>query len=361
MRSTILNVAVVGCGIGREHIEEGYAANPDRFRVHAICDINEKKRDELAVEFGVPRRTSRFEDLLDMEDLDIIDICTPPGLHYEQILAALSAGKHVICEKPLVGSLEQMDAIIAAEASAAGRLMPIFQYRFGNGIEQAKRIIDSGLAGKPYMATAETFWTRGADYYAVPWRGKWETELGGMLMSHAIHIHDMMLYLMGPATALFGRTATRVNDIETEDCVSASLQFASGALGTMAGTLGSREQISRLRLAWENVTIESDQAPYGMPFRPWRIIPANDDVGERIAALLAEVPEVLPGYGTQFARFHDALFKGTPLPVSSADARRSLEVVAAFYHSSRTRSDVSLPIGQDHPIYKGWVPESSRR
>src|SRR5262249_2030860 len=131
-----------------------------------------------------------------------------------------------------------------------------------NGIQQAKRIIDSGIAGAPYVATAETFWTRGAAYYAVPWRGRWATELGGMLMGHAIHIHDLLLYLMGPATALFGRTATRVNAIEVEDCISASIQLASGALASSTGTLGSREEISRLRLAFANVSFESDLAPY---------------------------------------------------------------------------------------------------
>ena len=67
-------------------------------------------------------------------------------------------------------------------------LMPIFQYRYGNGVQKAKRIIDAGLAGKPYLATVETAWKRTAAYYAVPWRGKWATELGGVLVTHAIHL-----------------------------------------------------------------------------------------------------------------------------------------------------------------------------
>ena len=122
-----------------------------------------------------------------MDDIDIIDICTPPMVHYGQIIAALKAGKHVVCEKPLVGSLKQIDEVMAVERESKGRLMPVFQYRFGNGIAQAKAIIDAGLAGKPYVGTVETLWRRDADYYAVPWRGKWATELGGVLMGHAIH------------------------------------------------------------------------------------------------------------------------------------------------------------------------------
>ena len=278
----IRTVAVVGCGIGEEHIATGYVANADKFSVLALCDLNEKRLAEVGDQFGVERRTTRFEDLLVMDDLDVIDICTPPGAHLEQIMTALDAGKHVICEKPLVGSLALMDKIMAAEAGARGKLMPVFQYRFGNGVEQVRRIIESGLAGKAFMATAETFWLRDAAYYAVPWRGKWATELGGTLMSHAIHIHDLLFYLMGDASALFGRTATRVNDIEVEDCFSASVQLESGALASLSGTLGSKQQFSRLRLAFENVSFESDHAPYEPGIKPWRIIPGTDEVGREI-------------------------------------------------------------------------------
>jgi predicted dehydrogenase len=77
----------------------------------------------------------------------------------------------VICEKPIAGSLAEVDRLIAAERAASGRLMPIFQYRFGNGVQRAKRIIDLGLAGRPYLATVETAWKRAAAYYATPWRG----------------------------------------------------------------------------------------------------------------------------------------------------------------------------------------------
>ncbi len=154
-----------------------------------------------------------------MKDIEIVDICTPPTLHFPQVMAALAAGKQVICEKPLVGSLAEIDQLAIAEAKTAGRVMPIFQYRYGNGLQKAKRIIDLGLAGKPYLGTVETAWLRKAAYYSGPWRGRWATELGGVLMGHAIHPHDMFCYLMGPLKSLFGRVATRVNPIEVEDCI----------------------------------------------------------------------------------------------------------------------------------------------
>ena len=169
--SRIWTVAVVGCGIGRAHVE-GYKRHPDKFRIVILCDIDERRLAAVADEFSIGRRTRSFDDLLRMDDIDIIDICTPPALHVEHTLAALAAGKEVLCEKPVAGSLADIDRVIAAEAQASGRVMPIFQYRFGNGVLKAKRLIDMGIAGTPYLATVETAWSRPAEYYEPPWRGR---------------------------------------------------------------------------------------------------------------------------------------------------------------------------------------------
>jgi predicted dehydrogenase len=355
--SEIKTVAVVGAGIGRAHIVDGYVTNPDKFKLIAVCDLDETKLNALADEFGVERRTTKFDDLLAMDDLDIIDICTPPMVHYPMIVAALRAGKHVICEKPLVGSLKEIDEVIAVEKQSRGKLMPVFQYRFGNGIQQAKAIIDAGLAGKPFVGTVETLWRREAPYYAVPWRGKWKTELGGVLMGHAIHPHDIFVYLMGPLKSLFGRVATRVNPIEVEDCISASVELESGALGSFTASLGSADEITRIRLVFDNVTFESDHSPYNPGGALWKILPRNDATRDAIDALLANWQDVPARFQTQMARFHDSLTKGAPLPVTTADSRQALEIVTAFYYSSRTRQEVVFPIGKDHPNYQSWLPE----
>jgi predicted dehydrogenase len=356
--SEIKTVAVVGGGIGRSHIVEGYVTNPDKYKVLVICDLNPERMNVLADEFGVERRTTSYDKVLAMPDVDIVDICTPPMVHYPQVMAGLKAGKHVVCEKPLVGSLAQVDEVIAQEKHSKGTLMPIFQYRYGDGIEQAKAIINAGLAGKPYVGTVETLWRRGPGYYEVPWRGKWATELGGVLMTHAIHPHDLFMYLMGPIKSLFGRVTTRVNTIEVEDCISASVEMESGALASFTATLGSVDEITRIRIAFENVTFESDHAPYNPGAALWKILPANDATKEKIDALLANWTHVPSRFQTQMARFHDYLMGRGPLPVSSADSRRALEIVTAFYHSSETRTEVSLPIGADHPKYRSWLPAS---
>ncbi|SCX25016.1 Glucose-fructose oxidoreductase precursor [Agrobacterium sp. DSM 25558] len=349
-------VGIIGCGIGRSHISEGYAMHPDKYEVAVLCDLDAVRLNAVADEFSVPCRITSSDELMEMPDIDIIDICTPPAIHTKLILHALAAGKHVVCEKPLTGSLAELDEVVSAEQTAKGMLMPIYQYRYGDGVQQARRIIESGLAGKPYVATAETLWKRDAAYYDNPWRGRWATELGGVLMTHAIHLHDMMTYLMGPIDRVFARAATRVNSIEVEDCVSASLLMKNGALVSLTATLGSQEEISRLRLAFENVTFESNHAAYSPGDGPWRIIPANEEIGNKIDALLSDMPTVGRRFNGQMEAFYHTLEKGEKPPVTTSDARGSLELVAAIYHSNDINADVALPITKGHPKYISWRP-----
>ena len=354
----VLNVAVVGLGIGKAHITEGYAKHTDKFRVLAICDLDLKRLAAVGDEFQVPRRTTAFDEVLAMTDIDVVDICTPPGLHVPQTLATIAAQKHSICEKPLAGSLADVDRLIAVERKAERRIMPVFQYRFGNGLQKAKRIVDLGLAGKPYLATIETAWKRTAAYYAVPWRGKWETELGGVLLTHAIHAHDIMTYLMGPIASVFARTATRVNPIEVEDCAVASLEMRSGALVSLAATLGSQVEISRLRFCFEHATFESSLKPYSPGDDPWIIAPASPESEARIAEALKDWRFVPSRFEGLLAAYHTAIVDGGILPVTLADARQSLELITALMHSAESGTAVTLPIGASHPKYRSWRPRN---
>ena len=353
--SRIWRVAVVGCGVGRNHIAQGYRQYPDKFCVEALCDVEAARLAAVGEEFSIPRRTRSFDEVLRMDNVDIVDICTPVALHFGQILAALAAGKEIVCEKPLAASLAEVDRVIAAEKEAVGRVMPIFQYRFGNGVQKVRRIIELGIAGKPYLATVETAWKRTATYYEAPWRGRRATERGGVLLMHAIHNHDLMMWLMGPVASVFARTATRVNPVEVEDCAVASLVMENGALASLAATLGSQREISRLRLCFEHVTFESTPTPYSPGDDPWEIVPASPETKNRISAALASYRALPPLYEGQFAAYHAALTTGAALPVTMADARSSLELATAFYDSAATGAAVRLPIAADHPSYKGWL------
>jgi predicted dehydrogenase len=356
---TKLKVAVVGLGIGTHHLR-AYEALPERFEVVALCDLDEQKLAEAAAQHGATPYTD-FDALLQESDAEVIDLCTPPHLHYPQTRRVLEGGRTAICEKPLVGSLAEVDALAALERQTGQRVMPIFQYRFGHGLQKLKFLSDQGVVGRALTATVETSWRRRAAYYDVPWRGKWATELGGALISHAIHAHDMLSYILGPVRRVAAFTATRVNPIEVEDCASIALEFADGSLASLSVTLGSAAEITHHRFCFQNLVAESNLAPYNNSAEPWTFTPDTPEQGERLAAALGAFVPPPEGYAGQFSRLYDALTQGGPLPVALSDARASLELVSAIYEAAEHGSVVELPLTEGHPRYASWVPEAYRQ
>lgn len=351
-------VAVVGLGVGQGHIAEAYSVLTDQYELAMLCDLDRARLDEVSRRHGGVRVTTDFEEVLAAPDVDIVDICTPSSLHVPQTKAALAAGKHVICEKPVAGSLDELQALRDAEEVATGRLMPIFQYRWGQGSLAAKAIVEAGIAGRPLAATAETHWYRTAEYYASPWRGTWAGELGGTMTTHAIHIHDMLCWLMGPVESVFGRGATLVHGIETEDTASASVRFRSGALASLTACVGSQDQYSRLFLAFENVSFESTREPYAVGRGPWTITARDEGVRARVDEVLAGLPERRERFGGQMAAFHEALETGGPTPVTLDDAEAAIGFLTAYYTSAQTGREVHLPLSADDPARRGWTPAS---
>jgi predicted dehydrogenase len=355
-----LRVAVVGLGVGFGHVA-AYRELADRFEIAAVCDPVTGKLDLAKRFLSVPVGVESFDELLDLDGIDVIDVCTPPDLHVDMVKRTLESGRHAICEKPLAGSIALVDELAECERSSGRRLMPIFQYRFGRGVERLRRVLANGVAGRPFVASVETYWRRGADYYAVEWRGRFDTELGGVCVSHAIHSHDLLASLLGPLKSVYARVATRVNPIETEDCAVVALEFASGALATLTATLGSVREFSRLRLAFEHLSAESGLAPYAPGAEPWTLEPASRSAADGIDAALEGFEPGPELYVGQFAAFHRALADGSEIPVTVGDARAAIELVTAIYHSARTGERVELPLGPEHPGYGGWVPESAKR
>jgi predicted dehydrogenase len=355
-----LKVAIAGLGVGRAHAQ-AFDSLPEYFDLAAFCDLDESKAQMLAEQFGAAKATSRFEDLLALPDLDVVDICTPSFLHYRQIMDTLAAGKNVICEKPLVGSLAEMDDIIRAEAASGKWVMPIFQYRYGQGIQKLRHLVDQGIAGKLFLSTAETAWRRREDYYSTPWRGKWQSEMGGTLVTHAVHQHDLLYYIVGPARSVFARAATRVNAIEVEDCASISMEMVDGSLASSSVTVGSAEQISRLRFCFNSLSAESSTAPYHNSSEPWIITPDTPEAAEQIAAALQNFIPQPERFEGQFLRCAQALETGSALPVTLMDARASIELLTAIYASIWQGKPVELPISADHPMYSGWAEMMGNR
>jgi predicted dehydrogenase len=348
-----LKIGVVGLGIGRMHVL-ALKRLKSRYDLVAVVEPSASRARQA--------RLARIKVVPDLEALlevgvDVVDICTPPHLHECQTITALDAGCDVICEKPLVHSVAAVDRLAEAEQRSGRRIAPVFQYRWGDGVQKLRRLIDAGIAGKLYVATGETMWKREQRYYDPEWRGTWQGEGGGAILSHAIHLHDLLCWLGGEPAEVVGRTATRKLDIEVEDTAAAVITTTDGALMTAAVTLGAEKESSRLKLAFEHLTVESSQSPYKPGAGPWRFH-YRDKATQRDAKAVLEGWRPPPSlWRGQFADTHTALTTGTPLPVSLVDARRSLALVTAWYASARTGRPESLPLTSAHQGYLSLHPD----
>jgi predicted dehydrogenase len=352
-----IRVAIAGAGIGRHHAA-AFENLSEMFEVRAIYDIDLARAQAAADAFEIPHVGTDINDLYNMPDVDLIDLCTPSGMHFAQTLRALEAGKDVILEKPVAGSLKEVDQLIAAEKRSGKRVTPIFQYRFWNGVQKLRHLAAQGITGNAYLTTVETCWRRRPAYYAT-WHGKWKSELGGPLVTLAVHANDILYYVLGPARSVFARAKTLVNPIETEDCVSASLEMADGSLASISVTTGSAHEITRHRFCFSRLTAESNTQPYRNTSDPWTFTGDTPEIDAEIEAALRDFAPQKEGFEGQFARYYAALQAGAPAPVTLADARNSLELITALYDSAWSGRVVDLPIREDHPMYAGWMEARS--
>ena len=354
----MIRVAIIGAGIGKEHLR-AYLNLPREFAVPVICELDRARAENVILSEGANPAVTKIADdyaqVLLRDDIDLVDICLPPHLHFDAAMQALSAGKHVVCEKPLVSSLRDADRLIAAAAQADRQLTPVFQYRYGPAMTQLNALMAAGLTGKPLVATIETHWRRDADYYDNPWRGTWKGEQGGAVLGHAIHNHDLLCAVFGPVRRLSAFTATRVNKIEVEDCAAISFEMESGALATSSITLGAANDTTRLRFCFENMTAESDLLPYAPAQGTWQFS-ARGVAQSQIDDVIAAQPTSPSGFTGFFKALSNALSGKGHDAVSLNDGRRSLELVSAIYQSSREGRMIDLPLDSGSAFYGGWQP-----
>ena len=335
-------VAIIGAGVGARHLT-GYRELPDQFRVKAICDLDVNRAQRVAGNDTGIRITASIDDILADTSIDLIDICLPPHMHFPVTVKALEAGKNVICEKPIVLSIDQMEQLEAAVKEYDRYVFPVFQYRYGRGIEQLKALQNAGLAGKAYVASIETHWNRGADYYSIPWRGTLEGEAGGALLVHAIHVHDLLSVVLGPVAEVVVMADTRVNDIETEDCAALAFRMANGALATSSVTLGANDDTTRLRFCFEGFTAESGSAPYAPAEDNWRFYARAPTAQTQIDEIISSVQTQHAGYAGFLAEAANAIKGGNGAEVTLVDGRRSIELATSIYESLREGTIVCLP------------------
>ena len=352
-------VAILGGGIGAQHLD-GYISLGDRFTVTHICDLNPDVAQAQAARVPGAMVARNIAAILADPMVEVVDICLPPGLHVAVTCDALAAGKHVICEKPLAGSVADVDKIRQAVAGSSGRkVFPVFQYRFGPRFAALDALGQAGLLGTPRVASLETHWNRDAAYYATPWRGTWAHEMGGAVLSHAIHIHDLISHCFGPVAEVSAMLGTMINPVETEDCAAISLRMKNGALVTSSVTLGAADDTSRMRLVYEHMTVESGRLPYTPAEDTWTFTARDPARQTAVDAIVRHTIGVTRPVG--FAGFLASVATSLEgcAPTSQAvmfeDGASAIELVTAIYHADRTGQRAYLPLDRNLPICQTLV------
>jgi UDP-N-acetyl-2-amino-2-deoxyglucuronate dehydrogenase len=230
-----LNFAVIGCGaIGARHLAV-LAAEPGA-RIAAVCDTDTSRGRHFSDMYGGVPYFTNYEELLRTSDAAICNICTPHTLHAPIAIAAARAGKHVLVEKPMALSSRDAERMIAAAERHHVRLMVVKQNRYNAAVQATRDAVRSGALGPILMVQCNVLWHRPERYYSEsPWRGRRDLD-GGALWTQVSHFIDLMIWWCGDVVDAASVLATKKHDIEIEDCGTAQLRFAGGALGTIFWT-----------------------------------------------------------------------------------------------------------------------------
>jgi predicted dehydrogenase len=200
----------------------------------SVCGRNRERRDSFAAKWGIAARDTP-DEMVRTDKVDAIIVSTPHPQHHDGVLGALSAGAHVLVEKPMALNTAQCDHMIAVSRDAGKILSVVCQRRWFPACRRIKDAIDEGKIGKPVLAQLTILGWRDKAYYdSDPWRGKWETEGGGILINQAPHQIDLLHWFMGPHEEISGFWDNFNHPyIEVEDSAVASVRFRSGGIASV--------------------------------------------------------------------------------------------------------------------------------
>jgi predicted dehydrogenase len=313
-------------------------------QVAAITGRNLTRAERLTEQFG-GEPYGDFERFLAHEPMDLVIIGSPSGLHADQGIAAATRGLHVLIEKPIDISLDRADALISACGKARVKLAVIFQDRTKPDIKKLKHLIASGRMGKPTLVTAAVKWYRPPEYYSKShWRGTWTLDGGGALMNQGIHTVDLLLWLTGDVVRVSATAVTALHDIEAEDTVVATLEFANGAIGTLEATTAAfpgydrRVEITGSR---GTVILERDKVTSADLIEPVSDFKDSEHTDDNPSAHSPVVSDIR-GHSAVIENFVRAIDSGSSPLCDGLEGRRSLAVVRAIYESSRTGQPVAV-------------------
>jgi predicted dehydrogenase len=328
----------------------------------AVCDADVERAESFGVAFNVTP-FSNITSMIKREGVQAVCVATPHPLHASAAIEAAETGAHVLVEKPLAASLSDCDAMIAAANRNHVQLGMVSQRRFFEPVQRMKNAIDAGKIARPALGTMVMLSWRDEGYYTSdPWRGKWETEGGGVLVNQSPHQLDILQWLMGPIAEISGYWANLNHpSIEVDDSAVACIRFRNGGLGSIVTSVSQRPGIySKIHIHGSNgasVGVETDTGATFIagvseveepPVNDLWTVPGEEHLLEmfttedRKAFLMRRDGDYY--HRLQIRDFLKAILTGTRPLVTGEDGRAAVEMFTAIYISNRERRPVQLPL-----------------
>ena len=208
----------------------------------AVCDKSPEARESFHKIFPGVTIFSSIDDLLTSDhESQVINICTPNGLHCEHAIKAMQAGKHVVVEKPMALTTADCMKMIAASEVSHKYLFVVKQNRYNPPVAKLKEVLDGGLLGKIYSAQLNCFWNRNENYFkGSDWKGTRCLD-GGILYTQFSHFIDLFLWALGKPSCVkaYANNFHHPQCIEFDDTITAIIRFESGVIGTMNFTINA--------------------------------------------------------------------------------------------------------------------------
>jgi predicted dehydrogenase len=357
----MINVAIIGCGVIATAHHRGLMLD-GRAQVRWACDLDLAKARATV---PAQRYTTDYHELLSDSAVDAVCICTPHTHHCLPLIDALSAGKHVICEKPLGTTPDQVRRMVAASAAAAKRGLVatgIFQHRFNPLVARLRDLLRAGDFGAVIDARMDFRCTRTPEYYASgAWRGTWAGEGGALLINQAIHTIDLVNWFCGEPLAVSGRVARKrlVAPIECEDQAEFAVRYEGGTTAAFSAindeTSGWITNIE-VRCARGSFSLGKGNHALTSVVHPSTVLRSELNAFDRLRDSIVQFDG---GVGkSEYGDYHvlqiadalSAIQAGRAPRVSIADAAVSPTVVQAVYHSSAQQgAEVLLPLTDYRP------------
>lgn len=339
-----IRFALIGCGrIAQNHFA-ALKQHADRAELVSVCDIDAKAL-EAAAKLTDAKPFSDLSSMLACTTADIVILTTPSGLHPEQAIEVAASGRHVMTEKPMATRWHDGLRMVKACDAASVRLFVVKQNRRNATLQLLKNAIENGRFGRIFMVNLNVFWTRPQEYYdSAAWRGTWEFD-GGAFMNQASHYVDLLDWLIGPIKSLQAYTATLARNIEVEDTGVISLEWRSGALGSMNVTMLTypKNLEGSITIIGEKGTVRVGGVAVN-EIQHWEFAePHADD--EKVKQASYETTSV---YGFGHPLYFDNVIKvlrGEAYPETDGrEGLKSLETLIATYLSARDGKRVALPL-----------------